>query len=302
MRNRISTHIRANVVGYVAVFLALSGTAAALPGHDTVFSDDIVAGGVRASDVAAGAVGGRALHDGSVGGTDVRDASLGSADVRNGTLRGVDVGDETLGSPDVAGLTGADIADNSVASADIQENSLGGDDIAPDSLTGQQHIVDNSVGSPDVSGLTGVDIIESSLHIDTRFRRHSDDEECIPGSAVFVECLTTTPFGFASPQSVLVLVTGGWLGSAQVGHQDTGRCKLTRDGADSPASGFSNVTTMGQNGDSHDQGVRAARLSLIGIDTAVPPGSHTWSVECTEDSGQMQYFDLAIAAVELGPS
>lgn len=54
-----------------------------------------------------------------------------------------------------------------------------------------------------------------------------------------------------------------------------------------------------QNGDSHDQGARAARLSLIGIDTAVPPGSHTWSVECTEDSGRMQYFDLAIAAVEL---
>jgi formylglycine-generating enzyme required for sulfatase activity len=48
---RISAHIRSNVVNYVALFLALSGTAYALDGSDTVFSDDIVDGEVKAEDI-----------------------------------------------------------------------------------------------------------------------------------------------------------------------------------------------------------------------------------------------------------
>ena len=48
MRHRLHNHIRTNVVGYIAIFLfAISGTATALAGSDTVFSDDIVNGEVK---------------------------------------------------------------------------------------------------------------------------------------------------------------------------------------------------------------------------------------------------------------
>jgi hypothetical protein len=46
-----SNHLRSNVVGYAALFVALSGTAIALPGQETVFSDDIVDGQVRTNDI-----------------------------------------------------------------------------------------------------------------------------------------------------------------------------------------------------------------------------------------------------------
>ena len=47
MGSRICDHLRGNVVGYIAIFLfATGGTAIALDGSNTVFSDDIVNGEV----------------------------------------------------------------------------------------------------------------------------------------------------------------------------------------------------------------------------------------------------------------
>ena len=55
---RIGNHIRSNVVGYIALFaFAMSGTASALDGSDTVFSDDIVNGEVQSPDILDGTVG-----------------------------------------------------------------------------------------------------------------------------------------------------------------------------------------------------------------------------------------------------
>jgi hypothetical protein len=52
VRRGISEHIRSNVVGYVALFLVLSGgTAYALDGSNTVFSDDIVDNEVKTQDI-----------------------------------------------------------------------------------------------------------------------------------------------------------------------------------------------------------------------------------------------------------
>jgi hypothetical protein len=50
--SRIRQHIRGNVVGYVALFLVLTGgTAQALNGSNTVFSDDIVNRDVKTADL-----------------------------------------------------------------------------------------------------------------------------------------------------------------------------------------------------------------------------------------------------------
>ena len=57
MGGQIRDHIRGNVVGYLALFLfAMSGSAAALDGSDTVFTDDIVDGQVKTADIGTGQV------------------------------------------------------------------------------------------------------------------------------------------------------------------------------------------------------------------------------------------------------
>jgi hypothetical protein len=77
---RISDHIRGNLVGYVALFVALSSTAWAangpLAGRNTVGSADLINGDVRRSDVARNAIN--------------------STKVANGTLQTVDFAPGTL--------------------------------------------------------------------------------------------------------------------------------------------------------------------------------------------------------------
>jgi hypothetical protein len=86
----------ANIVSTLALFLVLTGgTAVALSGSNTVFSDDITDGEVRRSDVAGGAIAGGKVVD------------------------------DSLTSDDVAGLTGGDLNDNSLTGDDVDENTFG---------------------------------------------------------------------------------------------------------------------------------------------------------------------------------
>lgn len=67
----------AMVVALIALFVSLSGTAAALSGSDTVQSDDLGPGAqVMAPDVAANAVNGSDVTDNGLTGSDVNEASL----------------------------------------------------------------------------------------------------------------------------------------------------------------------------------------------------------------------------------
>jgi len=98
---RIRNHIRSHAVGYVAIFLfAMSGTATALTGSNTVFSDDIVNGEVK------------------------------SQDIGNNQVRSVDVADDST----AFALTGADVADGSLSGQEIAGNTLTGDDVNESTL------------------------------------------------------------------------------------------------------------------------------------------------------------------------
>jgi hypothetical protein len=66
------------VVAYLSLFLVLTGgTAVALTGSNTVFSDDIKDGEVKRSDVAGGAIAGGKVVDDSLTGDDVNELGLG---------------------------------------------------------------------------------------------------------------------------------------------------------------------------------------------------------------------------------
>ena len=106
MSARIRSHIRSNVVGYIALFLVISGgTAQALNGSNTVFSDDIVNKQVQTADLGINAVTSNRIAPNSV--------------------RGGRVVDDSLTGADVSGLTGADVADDSLTGQNIDESSLG---------------------------------------------------------------------------------------------------------------------------------------------------------------------------------
>lgn len=119
MRRLMKSPISANVMAAAALFLAMSGVAAAvtLAPKNSVTSGSIKDGEVRTADVRTGAVtrpklapnavnGGR-VANGSLTGADLKDNSVGDADVRNDSL------------------SGADIQDGSISGYDVTESSLG---------------------------------------------------------------------------------------------------------------------------------------------------------------------------------
>ena len=68
--------------GVIALFLVVTGgTAYALDGVNTVFTDDITNGEVKGPDIGDGQVGSVDVRDGQLTGTDVRDGTIGRADV-----------------------------------------------------------------------------------------------------------------------------------------------------------------------------------------------------------------------------
>ena len=117
----IRNHVRGNVVGYLALLLALSGTAYAvdgpLAGQNTVGSADIIDQEVKAADIGGGEV--RAQE--------IAAEAVKSEEIDNGEVTSADVLDNSL--------TGADLATEAVAGADVASDSLTGGDIDESSLT-----------------------------------------------------------------------------------------------------------------------------------------------------------------------
>jgi hypothetical protein len=109
MSTRLRNHLRNNVVGYIALFVALSGTAYALDGplagQNTVGSEDIINDEVRSADVRNDG-----LADGGLTSADLRARSVGTSEIEDDGIRSADVRNDGL--PD-GGLTGADIRNQS---------------------------------------------------------------------------------------------------------------------------------------------------------------------------------------------
>jgi hypothetical protein len=125
-RRRIISHIRSNLVAYVALFFALSGTAYAAGGL-LIYSDNIVDGQVFSVDVA----------DDNLTSLDVQNGSLTGGDLANGTVSGQQITNESVTRADIAPdtLTGVEVADNSLTGADVGWDRLTGDDIAENTLS-----------------------------------------------------------------------------------------------------------------------------------------------------------------------
>jgi hypothetical protein len=87
---------RSNMLGLVAIFIVLGGTAIALPGKNKVNSGDIKQGGVRTLDLHRNAVTKSKLHANAVTGAKVRDDSLTGRDIDESTFS-IPIGAEAIG-------------------------------------------------------------------------------------------------------------------------------------------------------------------------------------------------------------
>ncbi|MEK6271484.1 MAG: hypothetical protein AABM42_02400 [Actinomycetota bacterium] len=133
MSNPIRAHIRSNVIGYVALFFAISGTAMALPGTNTVNSGDIINGEVRNPDIHTDAVASGKIENGQVRQVDLRDTAVDSAKVEDQSLTGIDLGA------------------NSVGLSEINQNAFFAGDISNDgSPAGPLQITTGGVDSGDI--------------------------------------------------------------------------------------------------------------------------------------------------------
>jgi hypothetical protein len=184
MKGRISGHIRSNVVGYVALFVALSGTAYAvdgpLAGQNQVGSLDIIDGEVKNADLDGNSVGTGKIADGNVRsndvaddstgfaltGTDIADESLSGSDIGFGAVESADISDGSIAADDIdAGAVGtAEIFDGGVENADLAANSVTGGKVFPSSLTGSD-VQTNSLSSSDIAtdAVTGAEVAPAAV-------------------------------------------------------------------------------------------------------------------------------------------
>ena len=88
----------AMAVAFVALLAALSGTAVALPGNNTVDSGDLRRGAVKNSDIARGAVTGSKIRNGAVTGSKIQNGTITGAKLANDTVTGAQINESTLGT------------------------------------------------------------------------------------------------------------------------------------------------------------------------------------------------------------
>ena len=131
----VRNHLRSNIVGYLALFVALSGTAVALPATGTVFSDDIVNGEVRSKDIS---------DTNGVRSADVRDD-----DRRGGGLAAIDLDRNSAGRSEIAtdGVASPEIALDAVRQPEIAADGVGSPEIKPDAVGGSEIATDSVMGS-----------------------------------------------------------------------------------------------------------------------------------------------------------
>lgn len=86
----------ATVISIVALFVAISGTAIALPGKNTVNSGDIINRQVKNQDLQGDAVASGKIENGQVRKVDLRDTAVDSAKVEDESLTGADINDAAL--------------------------------------------------------------------------------------------------------------------------------------------------------------------------------------------------------------
>ena len=284
MGRKISHHIRSNILGLVAIFIAFSGTAYATHpgGANTISTADIIDGGVNAVDIASGAVGTNEVGIDALTSADLAGNSVGSSELDSGSVFSTEVAFDTLTSIDLAG--------NSVNSQELAPDSVTSPEVATDAI-GSSEIISNAVGSSEVAAgsLTTSDLAPGAPG---KFTGAAFADPCDPGAA-FLSCGAVS-LSLPAAGSVLLQGSGGFMGTAS--GADTGTCQISEHPGTTAIGGN---MTFGQAGSEHNSLERADGFALSALDTGNTAGLHTWTLLCNQTAGAVQVRDPKLSAIYL---
>jgi hypothetical protein len=285
----VSDHIRSNVVGYVALFFALSGGAAWAThpgGENTISTIDIQNGEVKKDDLGADSVRTGKIQDGQVTSDDVATDTLTKADLGSNSVGPFELDGGAFRPEDIKAQFGPNfskgyaIPPNAIQSDEVSDQSLASPDLGPGSV-GSSEAANDSLG--------GGDINESTL---SALDGHDTfDDFCNPATTTFITCEELT-FTIGRRMQVLTIFNYGF--GSGTSDYPSGACRTTLDGADSspaielraPDQPFSSL----------------GGIPVVDVVT-LNAGTHTIGLRCQEqvpDDRDIQIKDIRLAAVELG--
>ncbi len=205
MSERIRRYLHQNVLGLVAIFIALTGTAIALPGKNTVQSNDI-GPGEQVGNGDTKSINGSWIANGSIALDDLASDSVNENKVADGTLEGQDILDPTrsVGIPLASFI---DCQTNSGAFLDFTSGVDATPDFQNSSTDGAGFTIrfDADIGSQDEDSE-----ICSQLLV---------PDDYVSGGALTVRYSKDSPAGVVEQISCAVSVNSGALNAASV---DTG--------------------------------------------------------------------------------
>ena len=250
-----------NVMSTFAVFLAMSGTALALEGTNTVFSDDITDDQVRSADV---------RND------DLQGGGLGAIDLRAGSVRSAEVANESLTSDDLAtnSVDGGEIVTGAVDTDEVEDNGLLGADIRDNTLTGAD-INESSLGQVPSALLGG-------------FGRTGAESSCDPESTAFVTCGATEVINVPAGARALILARVRARKEVGADH-GRGNCRLGTSsiGVVPNTTAFIAADGLGDT------------ATLVGVTPPLPAGTTAFGIDCNQDSasGAIEYDEASASVV-----
>jgi hypothetical protein len=133
-------------LAFIALLAALSGTAVALPGKNSVDSGDIKNKQVKGKDLANNAVAAKKVKNGSLTGADIKDDSLTGSDVNESTLGQVPSAANADNATNATNASNANTVGGKTASELDQPRAFARIEVAGD------------VDEPNTSGLTDADV------------------------------------------------------------------------------------------------------------------------------------------------
>lgn len=217
MSGKIRQHLRSNVIGYVSLFVALSGTAYAvdgpLAGQNMVGSADIINNDVSTADVANETLTGDDIKNASLNGGEISPATLGIREIIGNSLTHQVIADDAIRTNELAAgaVTAPDVGPNAIpadglgtdGSSKLATDSVDFDEIAAGAVHGIQ-VQDNS--------LTGTDIAESTLSPSVKaFGNKGSAEVLIPSPTQSTGVLAK---GVPNGTYVVTANLRGWLRNA----------------------------------------------------------------------------------------
>jgi hypothetical protein len=321
MKPRIRTHIRNNLVGYTALFVALSGSSAwavngPLAAKNTVRSAAIVDGQIKRADLAANAVTSAKVANGTLRQADFAPAALAAGARGPEGPQGPAGPRGPQGSPGPAGGDGGGTASgpaggdltgkypnplvgpNAIGSAEVIDESLTAADLAPGSV-GTSEVADNSLTGTDVDESTLGQVPSALLGGLGRFAGDNNPNVlaiCDPESTAFVTCASVS---LTLPTRTRVLVIGEASGDSELGADDgEGACRLGTSVTGGLADTKTGVIVAG--------GVGRDHVTVVGVTPPLGPGPILAWIECNQahQGGpyQITYLDAAVTAVAISAS